>query len=183
MEKTQEVKTGDRVRVSSDKRFSCYLESPQMEHPMLFVGPQNADLRITSFTVPRDYSILTVHCDADSLTTIDVAPNRAAVMDEHSMLIALESDGPQDIKDLIVNEVARLLALRGQLDADHETIEEANDFDMDDDDFGIEPWAQEVRELPEDREFAEQPREAAAAQPEDSPSASTEVDENQPASP
>lgn len=181
MDKFRDVTPGDRVRVTSDRPFTCYLEGPDSE--MLFVGPRVADLRTTSFTVPKGYAVLTVQCEADSLTSIDIAPNRAAQMDEHSMLVALESEQPQDVKDLIANEVARLLSLRGQTHVEPETIEEAYDFDMDDDDFAVDPWAVEVQELAEDQEIAQSAKPTPTEAASEPDSATTHVVENQPTSP
>lgn len=149
MEKIKEVASGDRVRVTSDKGFTAYLIGKEKAET-LFVGPRKADLRASSFTVPDGYQEVVVKCDADSLTMVDIVPNRKAEMDPHSMLVTLESDQPRDIKDIIANQIAELLARRGEID-DPETIEEAYDFEMPE-----ETWTEEGFEyLADDLEMAQ----------------------------
>lgn len=158
MQKIQEVNPGARIRVQSDKPFTCYLEkAKQNENPddpvTLFVGPLRGDLRKTSFRVPDGYGVCIVECDADSLTTIDVMPNLPQHLPAEGLVAALETDRPLPMKDVIANEIARILHARGEIDEDPETIEEANDFDLDDLTFDDDEWAQ-LYHLVRDEELA-----------------------------
>lgn len=165
MQKVREVIEADRVTVRGDKGFACYLEGEGKER--LFVGPHSADLRITSFFVPAGYSECVVECPADSLTTVDVMPNRFSEVDETSLLLELEQERPLAIKDLIANQIAQIMRMRGDLEADPESVEEANDFDMADDDWVDEPWsANPAAQLVEEYLYPVEEPESSAPEPE-----------------
>lgn len=159
MRKVESVKPGDRCVISSDAPFKVYLTRDAEEMPftseVLFVGPHSADLRKTSFSVPPGYPVLEVECDADAVTSIEILPNRFAAADGTTLVSELEKDRPVPIRDLIANEIARLMSVTGQAD-DPETVEEANDFDLGPE-FDDEPWAvveatEEYFNAPEDAE-------------------------------
>lgn len=140
MEKSYEVNPGDRCRVSSDAPFKCYFARP--DGTALFVGPPTADLRITSFTVPAGERLLIVDCDADAVTTVDLTQNRFAACDPASLVTELQSDRPRDVRDLIANMIGEYMRKNDQTSAT-ESIEEANDFELDDLDWADEPFARE----------------------------------------
>lgn len=139
MQKIQEVQPGHRVRIRSDRPFYVYLMKG--EEVTSFVGPHTADLRTTSFTVPKDTTAIMVECDADSLTTIDVVENRYLKADPTSLVQELEHEGPRDLRDIIANTIADYMRQNGQVETEPESIEEANDFEIAGEDWGDEPFA------------------------------------------
>lgn len=125
----QEVVPGDRVIVRSDRPFRCYLGQDAVA--TLFMGPHDEQAKVCSFQVPRgDYTTCQVDCDADAMTTIDVAV-RAETPDPTRLVEELEMASPTNVRDLIANEIARLM--HEKFGMEPESIEEANDFDIEDD--------------------------------------------------
>lgn len=138
MRKHHLVNFGERVVVRSDRDFTVWLIAGD---ETFLAGPQNAGARITSFTVPRGVTEVIVDCDADAVTTIDVAQNRFTEADARTLVRELEEDRPESVRDLIANTIAETMRRQKLLDSEPESVEEANDFDVDFEAWGDETFA------------------------------------------
>lgn len=170
MRKVVDVTPGDRCIIRSNKPFLVYAIRDGGEDATVesLVGPRSADTRKTSFNVPPGTHVIEVDCVADSQTYVDILPNRFQDLPAEGLTRQLEVDQPMSMRDLVANEIARLLHGRGQAD-EVESIEEANDFDIDDFDWADEVWAHipEVNdEEPEPVPPIETPQRASVPEPE-----------------
>lgn len=174
MQTFKEVNPGDRIIARSDRSFTVYTED--MAGEKTFVGPASRDLRITSFTAPKGAIGVVMEYDADAQYELTVMPNRYQKADGESLVKELEHDQPRDIRDLIANTIADLMKRQGHLDGEPESVEEANDFGIHDDEWGDERWAldHEAKLLQEEylqaaSEATESPPEPVAPEPVEDP--------------
>lgn len=184
MRKHLEVSFGDRVVVRSDRDFTVWAVG---EDETFLVGPHSAGQRITSFTVPRGCKEVMVDCDADSVTTLDRAQNRYSAADPRTLVSELEEDRPESVRDMIANTVAEAMRRSKLVDSEPESIEEANDFDMDFEAWGDEDFAlahaykeleDEFLQANSDVEAEKQPDQPAASQPDEEPVVSDQETSN-----
>lgn len=131
MERYVEGEPGDRVLVKSSGPFRCFYA--QKGAMALFAGPPTADTRITSFKLPEGCDGLIVEYDADEeIHTTLLNPGRVEEVDPVSLVVQLEAEAPMSIRDQVVNEIARLMREQNLLSGEPETVEEANDFEVED---------------------------------------------------
>lgn len=182
MERYFEAKPGDVVDILCDEPFKLFLSKGGK--PIRFVGPPEVGQRRTAFRVPEGYDGLVVEAVAKAVVVCDITPvaSRKERVDPTRLVQEITPDGPQSVNDLVANLVRRELLKRQDLDEEAETIEEANDFDMPDDD--LHPWEVEYRDLepepgvdprsdtaPETAAEAPPGAETAPAEPEPAPEA------------
>lgn len=175
MEKLIAASAGDRVDIICSEGFRVF--ATVKGQPGAYVGPPSADLRRTFVTVPEGCDGLLVETKADAYVDfrVTVMPNPKEVPDPTRLIDSASVDRPPSANDLVANLVRRELIKRGLTDDPPETIEEANDFEMDDDDLD---WfeAQFVEMAPEapdqvraDDSEEDGPSEAPTAPQEDEP--------------
>lgn len=137
MQRVIECRGGDVIRVSSTGSFRAYFGKGEAT---FLAGPHSADLRRTSFRAPPNVDSFIVEYDADEELVTDLVQNRFEQCDPSTLFRTMEMEGPQDARDLVANEIRRLVEIQTGRLGEHETIEEANDFDMADEWFD-EPFA------------------------------------------
>lgn len=141
MEYLREVTTGDRVLARCTAPFQLFWEFGEER---VFAGPHSADLRITSCSAPRGATAVIMVADADAQYELTVMPNRFTTADPESLVKELEHDQPQALRDIVANTIAEMMSRQKLTDSEPETIEEANDFEIDDLEWTEDPWIREV---------------------------------------
>lgn len=145
MEKFIEASPGWKVDILSDQAFRVF--AAREGQPTFLVGPAQSDLRRTRLIVPEGCNGFVIETDADARVETDVITNASHFEphDPERLLKELDDLGPRHVSDVIANEIRRELIRRGLTDDPPETVEEANDFDMPDDD--LHPWEVIYRDL------------------------------------
>lgn len=159
-----------RVTVLVSREFSAWTAKDGVRQAL--AGPLQADLRKLSLVVPlgHDGIIIETHADAAVEVLEQSRADPREVIDPVPYAVALEK-APMTVRDHVVNQIARYLAASAP--EEHETIEEANDFDLPDDE---EPeWLEYARpmvsellaEAEEARKVDSDPPQASETTPED----------------
>lgn len=137
-----------RVSFLVDSQFAVY--TAKGEKAVDHVGPPSAITRQAAVTVPEGCDGIIVKTPKGAcLTLLDVRPCRTKeVLDSTKHPEYVSADMVPDQVESVANQIARALFLRGELKEPPETFEEANDFDMDDEeDF---PFEVEFRRMVEE---------------------------------
>lgn len=176
------MKLSHTFRLSADPhhRVTFLVDSPFSLHTARgdelvdHVGPPSADQRQASYVVPEGCDGLIVRTPPGAcLTLVSVHPcKRSETVDQtrHPDFVSAD-DAP--ITDSLANQVARILYGRGDFSSEPETIEEASDFEMDDEeDFPFEVEFRRMVEeelddspLPEESKKAPEAAQEAAEEP------------------
>lgn len=131
-----------RVTILVSREFSAWTAKAGIKQAL--VGPLKADLRKLSLVVPVGHDGIIVETHADAVVEVLDRHNASPqeVVDPVPYAVALER-APMTVRDHVVNQIARYLAAARQDEA--ETVEEANDFDVPDEEEP--PWVAQARPM------------------------------------
>lgn len=136
MERFIEAPPHTRITFTCSDSFRLWTAVKGQKHAL--VGPRHAATRTTSYTVPAGAFGLIVETAADGTINIHSMQNLDAreVADKTRLLTEVDSEANWSF-DSLANRIALLMQQRNG--EEYETIEEASDFDIEDDD--TPPWA------------------------------------------
>ena len=144
------------VVVRTDGQFRLYAGSE--EKPQRILGPSKSTARL--FAMNLEAGGLHLEVDEDTLWSVEIAeiPPAAETPDPIPMEIPVEFEG-RELRDEVMDYVREVLS-RQVADDGFETLEEANDFEMDDDEDPLIASPYEYEELDSDNSLENRDLEA-----------------------